>query len=190
MTKYIVIGPARAGKTTFAKILARFADTKATDTSEAIIAVETARLSHPFGGHDNWKMDVNMWDPVRQRPPRYNLIRMGDALKVLSLTLLADYCFDRGNVCSGIRKLSELEAVRAKYPEAVTIYIDGPETVSDSFDIDEGYANYTVWNPKRSVGELEADANIVLALQEIDATRPLPVCVRAKPALDPEPPSA
>lgn len=155
--KFIVIGPARAGKTTVGAALARAFDTKATDTSEAVVAVEVERqdrlIQHlcdtfdlTFDSlRDSLREDPDLWDADRDRPARPLLVATGDALKKLGPTSLADYCFQQGDVCVGVRRKDELLAVCGKYPDARVLWVDRQGVFpdpKDNLDIPWEWADY------------------------------------------------
>ena len=132
--KFIVIGPARYGKTTFARALAEARNTQFTDTSEPIVIVEEARQRRL--GID--RAD-DTWDFTRDRPNRQHLVALGDAMKLLNPTIFVDYGFQRGEIVSGVRRKDELTAAMRKHLSAITIYIDRPgypRDPADSFDIE------------------------------------------------------
>lgn len=159
--KFIVVGPAQSGKTTFSRMLARHLGTKATDTSEAIVKIETERQRLMGDMNPNAAPFWQGWDHNRGRPLRQNLIALGDALKVVDQTILARYCFAQGDVCSGVRRREELAAVLAVYPDAHVVMLDAPDTTEDNFDItvaDLPHATTILWNDKTALEALDGMA--------------------------------
>lgn len=142
--KFVVIGKARAGKSTFGAALGLALQTEATDTSAALVTIEQRRQEllgslAPAAGYDS----------TRNRPSRPYLVALGDAIKVLDESLLAGLCFRRGDICVGVRRQTELDAVRKAFPEAKVIYVarDGiEEDAADNFDIKWEDADYFVDN--------------------------------------------
>lgn len=164
--RFIVVGPAQAGKTTFSLMLANHLGTRATDTSEAIVKIETERQrlmgELPVGSSTVWELEG--WDHARNRPARKNLIALGDALKVVDQTILARYCFSLGDVCSGVRRTEELAAVLEAFPGTHVVMLDAPDIVADNFDItvSDLPEQYTLlWNSKESLDILNAQASAV-----------------------------
>ena len=174
--QFIIIGPARAGKSTVGAALAAAFETAATDTSAPLVDIETERqvlvaegkaksmgadplhllhLMHTAGG---------MWDGSRNRPARTLLVALGDALKKgMGATALVDACFARGGVCVGVRRKDELLAACQKYPLARVLWVDRPGVTGegdDNFDIPLEWADY-FYNNKGDLEEVAAFALFV-----------------------------
>lgn len=153
MSRFFVIGAARTGKSTMGRALADALGTKATDTSSGITLVECARQG-ALAAYDEDYSHIPDWDAERDRPKRALLIALGDAVKQIDPTIWIRYCFDRGDVCVGVRRRDELAWGRAAYPDARVIYIRSSDAVSDNFDIpveDLGPHDIVYDNLKRGV---------------------------------------
>lgn len=143
MTRIIIVGPAQSGKSTIAKRVAQALDTEAVDTSEAIVALATDyldRLCEIRGGH--WRMNTDaLYDVNRKRPHRDILIALGDALKTtFGPTILADYCFARGDICCGVRRQDELDAILDKYENVLVVGVETDmPTAGDNYNIHRLY---------------------------------------------------
>jgi hypothetical protein len=160
--KIVVIGEAQAGKSTFARHLAAMMDTEATDTSDAVVACEEARLKRLYHIPKAGSIPSTHYDYERQRPRRDLLAAMGDALKdTFGLTLLADACFAKGDICIGVRGFQELAAVKQKYGDECFVIVvkraAGSGDPDDNFDIPDSEGNLTLTVPE-GVGALAVAA--------------------------------
>lgn len=162
--KFIIIGKQGAGKSTFGRFLADSLHTQSTDTSQWLIEVETARQQALADRYNlsaavirfaearmlGTELQDNIhsgWDPERNRPIRELLVALGDAVNSVNPTFLVDRCFERGLVATGVRRKSELRAIRKKYPDALVVYIDregGSQQKIDNFELEKSDANLVI----------------------------------------------
>lgn len=148
--RFIIIGPQGAGKSTFGAFLAEALGTQATDTSAWLVEVEKARqealvsrylLGSSMPSVKPGEEDVALrpaWDHSRNRPSRELLVALGDAVNSQGPTFLVDRCFEKGNIAMGVRRKSELEAVKLRYPGVIVVYIDrevGEERAKDNLEL-------------------------------------------------------
>ena len=169
--KFIIIGPAQAGKSTAGRMLAEILQTRATDTSEPITRVETARIDGMLPPGPSVE-DSPEWDHDRARPKRANLIATGDALKLLSPTILVDYCFRQGDICVGVRRKDELDAAKRKYPDAKVLWVQADNVVDDNFDCEITQADYLLWNRKNGESKLKHEVAAVAVMSGALDTEP------------------
>lgn len=149
--RFIIIGPARYGKTTFAEAFAKALGVRHMDTSTPLVEIETARIV-ALG------IKGETWDWERDRPNRAHLVATGDAMQRLSPTVFVDACFRRAAICSGVRRKTELDAACALYQPTV-IYVDRPgypRDPEDNFDIE--YEDWMVKVSATSVAGLQEAA--------------------------------
>lgn len=161
--RFIVIGHPRSGKSTVGGLLSSILDTEATDTSAPLVIVESARqdILPMFGG----AVQPEEWDNERDRPARPNLIAIGDAMKLLSPTILVDYCFSRGDVCVGVRRHDELVAALEKYPDTILVWVvAADEERNDNFDCKMGLPvdQVVIHNDKAGEDSLRATLEVVV----------------------------
>jgi hypothetical protein len=128
--KFLVIGKARHGKTTFARALSDEMGLGYMDTSTPLVQVETARI-------EALGIKKETWDWERDRPNRPHLVATGDALKLVAPTFWVDACYARCDVCSGVRRQEELKAVVEKYNPVIFYVVrpGHPGDPNDNFDI-------------------------------------------------------
>ena len=137
---FLIIGPARAGKTTFANFLSETTGLKATGTSQVVYEIIAA-------ARDCTVEDLLQIPKEELRP---TLIKTADYIcdihpDTLSLKLLNDGY----RIIDGIRRQEELGFLRCQPNyDVFTIYIDrDPQyTVPDNFDIKKEWANQIIEN--------------------------------------------
>lgn len=146
--RYIIVGPAQAGKTLYGRYLAHAIRAQSIDTSDAVVELERVRrvrLQNQGKLMPEWT-----WDPKRGRASRVNLVALGEAAKAcFGQTFWADRAFARGRICVGVRAQKELTAVKQKYPEAVVVYVarEGAGDKADTaFDLVPSCGDYVVQN--------------------------------------------
>lgn len=159
MSRFIIIGPPRSGKTTIGRAIAHRLGTVCTDTSDALVAVETERqrIFKEYLGKTPCTSGLapenvaRLWDDQRDRPVRPHLIALGDAMKIADPTILGRYCFERGDVCVGVRRQDELDALAAAYFDLVVIRVQTDmATEADNTNIRKTPQHtLTVWNPRQ-----------------------------------------
>ena len=118
--RFAIIGPAQSGKTSFAEELARVLRTSCANTSDWLVEVESARQDRYVDLCDD---DLYDWDTNLNRPSRNSLIALGDAVCAQQKNFLIEQAFQRGDVITGIRRISEFETLS---PDVVTVYIHRP----------------------------------------------------------------
>ena len=133
----VIIGKARAGKTTFAKYLADLYGTKSAGTSDIVYkAMAIAR---------NCKEEELRQIPKEELRPV--LIDFANYLCSVVPDFLSSAIIQEGfDVIDGIRRRSELEALAAKHNIAV-YFVDRTEgVVEDNFELDKDDADFIVDN--------------------------------------------
>lgn len=176
MQKFAVIGPARAGKSTFATYLAEALGTKAVDTSEWLVQVESKRqevLQERFKS-TTWLYEPVLdgyyksgWDPDRNRPARELLIALGDAVCALQPDFLIEQCLKKGDIIVGIRRQSEFDHL----PDGVqVVWIDRTGTTdgtdSKHLDIPRSVADVIV-NNNGSLDDLRHEAERIARIASV-----------------------
>jgi len=133
----VIIGKACAGKSTFAQWLIKQTGEKAGRTSSIIYeAMAKAR-----------GCTVKDLEDLPKEELRPKLIALGDFMCDIQPDILSQALVQRGiTVIDGVRRKSELEALREKH-EIFVYYIRRDKfTVSDNFELDERDAHYIVDN--------------------------------------------
>jgi hypothetical protein len=127
-----VIGPQGAGKTTFAKALAKALGTRVADTSTSLSLIVDERRKILREPPIDWR------DPEVKEHYRQELVSMADAIKLVEPLTLIRAAMRKGRVVSGIRATSELDAAIAERLIVMVFYISRPgvePSAKDNFDI-------------------------------------------------------
>jgi dephospho-CoA kinase len=133
----IVIGRARSGKSTFSNYLSTISGIKYAGTSDVVYKYMALARN----------VDVEELYKIPKEELRPNLITFANALCeiypiFLSEALIKDGC----SIIEGIRRKSELEALKRKY-DTYVVYIDRDEgTVNDNFEMDRHDADHIITN--------------------------------------------
>jgi len=148
---FLIIGPARAGKTTFANFLSEITGLKAAGTSQVVYEVIAAAR--------NCTVEDLLQIPKEELRP--TLIKTADYIcDIHSDTLSLKLLNDGYRIIDGIRRSEELRSIKShpKY-DVFVVYIDrDPQyTVSDNFNINKGWGNQIIENDG-SIQDLEEKA--------------------------------
>ena len=146
----VVIGKARAGKTTFSNFLAKEMGLKASGTSQIVYeAMAKAR---------GCTTDELYAIPKEELRP--DLITFADYLCDMQPDILSSTLIKRGyTIIDGIRRLSELEALQEKYNLIVLYVIRGEGEKKDNFNIPFNIADHAIYN-YGDLTELEKNAKV------------------------------
>lgn len=162
MIRVAIVGMPQSGKSTFGSYLAEYLGTKAVDTSEWLVEVETERQKALHGddpksiclgcGKDtkagcDCPAGVGLrkgWDHQRDRPSRELLIALGDAVCKGRPSFLIDRALEGGNIVVGIRRVEEFESL----PQDVyTVMVQRPGfDKADNFSVPEESAAEVIIN--------------------------------------------
>jgi cytidylate kinase len=133
----VVIGKARAGKTTFSKYLSTITGAKCAGTSDVVYKYMALARN----------VDVKELYKIPKEELRPNLISFANALCEVYPIFLSEALIKNGvSIIEGVRRKSELDALRNLY-DVYAVYIDRDQgTVSDNFEMDHHDADHIVIN--------------------------------------------
>lgn len=133
----VIIGPARAGKTTFAKWLAQCKGEKTSGTSAVVYELMAKARGCPL--EELYKVPKELLRP--------HLITFADALCDIYPDILSQGLIQEGvTIIDGIRRRAEFEELDKKYNLTVYFVKRDIGTVKDNFELTEDDADFIVDN--------------------------------------------
>lgn len=141
----LIIGRARAGKTTAAKFLEHFSDWKSASTSEIVYDVVALATN----------TSVEELKKIPKESIRPTLIDTADYLCDIYPSILSEGLIKKGyKIIDGIRRTKEMDSLSGKNYGLFVIYLKRNESIDDNFNIGEDYADVIVDN-NGTLGELK-----------------------------------